>query len=406
MSNVISVTGSGFSSVAFPFAVLRIGGSASDLGYVATAALVPLIACLLLGGVVGDRLPRYRVIAGANTVQAAVQGTAALLLLTGQARVWELIVLAALGGLAFGFYLPAASGLLPQTVSPAERPRANAIDRAGMNAATICGAALGGLVAGTAGPGWGLAADALSFAVAGALRTGVRFPSPGTSGEVLAGSSQSGFSQSQAGPAARRTRMIADLADGWREFTSRRWLWTSVVQFSVVCAVSAALTEVLGPLVAHTSLGGASAWGLTVAVFAIGAVGGSLAMARFRPRRILAAAMLAVPPFALLLFALAVPFPLPVVLITAAIAGISVEAYTVNWTTALQQEIPPGAMSRVSSYNSLGRYALNPVGIMVAGPLVAAFGPRTVLAGGGLLVIVLPFVVLLSPDVRHMRRAA
>jgi MFS family permease len=200
--------------------------------------------------------------------------------------------------------------------------------------------------------------------------------------------------------------MIAELAAGWREFTSHRWLWTSVAQFSIVCAVSAALSEVLGPLVAHASLGGASGWGLVLAVYALGAVGGSLAMIRFRPRRILIAAMLAVPFFALLPLALAVPLPLPAVLVTAGIAGVSVEAYTVNWMTALQQEIPPGAMSRVSSYNSLGRYALGPAGILVAGPLAAALGTRDVLAAGGLLVIALPLLILLSPGVRSMRRAA
>jgi hypothetical protein len=399
-SSVISVTGSGFSSVALPFAVLRIGGSASDLGYVAAAGVLPLIVCLLLGGVVADRLPRHRIIAGGNAVQTLGQGTAALLLLTGQARIWELVLLAAAGGLASGFYLPAASGLLPQTVTPGERPRANAISRAGMNTASICGTALGGLAAGAAGPGWGLAADALSFAVAGVLLAGMRFPVPDTP-EAHAGSAGA-----PAGPDARRAGMIAELAAGWREFTSHRWLWTSVAQFSIVCAVSAALSEVLGPLVAHASLGGASGWGLVLAVYALGAVGGSLAMIRFRPRRILIAAMLAVPFFALLPLALAVPLPLPAVLVTAGIAGVSVEAYTVNWMTALQQEIPPGAMSRVSSYNSLGRYALGPAGILVAGPLAAALGTRDVLAAGGLLVIALPLLILLSPGVRSMRRAA
>ncbi|HVT70418.1 MAG TPA: MFS transporter, partial [Trebonia sp.] len=207
-------------------------------------------------------------------------------------------------------------------------------------------------------------------------------------------------------PDARPAGIIAELAAGWREFTSRRWLWTSVAQFSIVCAVSAALSEVLGPLVAHASLGGASGWGLVLAVYALGAVGGSLAMIRFRPRRILVAAMLAVPFFALLPLALAVPLPLPVVLVTAGVAGVSVEAYTVNWMTALQQEIPSGAMSRVCSYNSLGRCALGPAGILVAGPLAAALGTRDVLAGGGLLVIALPLLILLSPGVRCMRRAA
>jgi MFS family permease len=174
--NVISVAGAAVSFVALPFAVLKIGGSASDVGYVATAKLVPLIVFLLLGGVVADRLPRHKVMAAANVLQALAQGTSAILVLTGQARVWQLVILAAAGGVGLGFYYPAAQGLLPQTVPPEQRPRANALDQTGQGAASIAGAAVGGLLIGLAGPGWGLAVDAATFAVAAALRIGMHRP--------------------------------------------------------------------------------------------------------------------------------------------------------------------------------------------------------------------------------------
>jgi MFS family permease len=76
-SEVISVAGTAVAVVAIPFAVLAIGGSASDVGYVATGALVPMIACLLAGGVVADRLPRHQVIVAANAAQALSQGASA-----------------------------------------------------------------------------------------------------------------------------------------------------------------------------------------------------------------------------------------------------------------------------------------------------------------------------------------
>src|SRR5580704_10826359 len=66
--DVISAGGTAVATVALPFAVLRIGGSASDVGYVAAAYLVPLIGFLLLGGVVGDRLPRHQVMVAANAL--------------------------------------------------------------------------------------------------------------------------------------------------------------------------------------------------------------------------------------------------------------------------------------------------------------------------------------------------
>lgn len=381
--DVISVAGSAVSLVVLPFAVLGIGGSAADVGLVATAKLIPLASALLLGGVVADRLPRHQVIVSADVVQALTQGGAAALVLTAHARVWQLAALAAAGGLAFGFYYPAAQGLLPQTVPADQRQQANAIDRTGRNAAKIGGSALGGLLAGLAGPGWGLAADAASFAIAAALRTGMRFP---------------------AMPPVQPSGMLHDLREGWQEFTSRRWLWINAVQFAFVVAVSAAMADVLGPLVAGSRLGGPRSWGFIVAAYSAGALAGGAAMIRFHPQRMLLAAVASVPAFAILLFALAVPLAVPLDAAAAFLAGVSVEAFTVNWVTTLQQEIPPAKLSRVFSCNALGNYVLTPAATAIAGPLAATFGTSAVLAAGGALVFLLPGLVLLLPEVRQLRR--
>lgn len=85
----------------------------------------------------------------------------------------------------------------------------------------------------------------------------------------------------------------------------------------------------------------------------------------------------------------------------------AMEVLSVSWATTLQQEIPPEKLSRVSSYDALGNYALTPVGTAIAGPLASAFGTPAVLAAGGALVVILPvlvLLVLLVPEVRHMRR--
>ncbi len=167
--DVISGTGSAVATVAIPFSVLAIGGTASDVGWVATAALIPMIVFPMIGGVAGDRFPRHKVMMVANIMQAAAQAGASVLVLTGQARVWELMVAAALRGMGLGLYYPASQGLLPRTVPEADRAQANAIARTGRNGAGIGGAALGGILVGLAGSGCGLAVDATSFAIAAAL---------------------------------------------------------------------------------------------------------------------------------------------------------------------------------------------------------------------------------------------
>ena len=383
--DVISAIGTAVATVALPFAVLRIGGSASDVGYVAAAYLVPLIGFLLLGGVVADRLPRHQVMVAANALQALAQAASAALLLTGHARVWELAALAALRGVGTGFYFPASEGLLPHTVPADQRAPANALDRIGRNSGQIGGAALGGLLVGLAGPGWGLAADAVSFAVAGALRAGMRFP---------------------ALPQTPRTGLVHELREGWRDFISRRWLWAIVAQFAFVVAVLAGTQSVLGPLVADAHLGGARSWGLILAAEGVGAVAGGFIMIRYRPRRMLLAASLAVPADCVFLLALAVPLSVPVIAAAAFLTGVCVEVFSVNWATAMQQEIPPAMLSRLSSYDALGSFALAPVGTVVAGPLASSFGTGPVLLAGAVLVAALTGAVLLVPEVRQLQRQA
>ena len=381
--DVISMAGSSVAIVATPFAVLAIGGSATDVGFVATASTLTLVAFLLLGGVVADRLPRHQVMLAANLLQALTQAASAALVLTGHAQVWELIALSAGRGVGMGFYFPAAAGLLPQTVPADQRAQASAMDRIGRNGAVIGGSALGGLLVSAAGPGWGLAVDAVSFAVAGALRTGMRFP---------------------ALPPPAAGGMLHDMRVGWRDFISRRWLWVIVLEFACVVAVSTATTSVLGPLVADAHYDGARSWGAILAAYAIGAVLGGMVMLRFRPRRMLVAASLAVPAFSVFLFTLAVPLAVPWVAAASLLAGGCLEVFSVNWATTMMQEIPPGMLSRLAAYDLLGSFALAPVGTAVAGPVADAFGTSAVLTVGGILIVLLTVAVLSVPEVRHLRR--
>ena len=91
--DVISMTGTAMAQVAIPFAVLRSGGSASDVGFVIAAALIATTVFLLFGGVLADRLPRLRVMLAANVVQSLAQAGFAALVLTGHAQVWQMMLL-------------------------------------------------------------------------------------------------------------------------------------------------------------------------------------------------------------------------------------------------------------------------------------------------------------------------
>jgi hypothetical protein len=48
--------------------------------------------------------------------------------------------------------------------------------------------------------------------------------------------------------------------------------------------------------------------------------------------------------------------------------GICADVFEVLWMTALQEYIPGGKLSRVTSYDALGSFVLGPLGLLAAGP--------------------------------------
>ncbi|WP_156724545.1 MFS transporter [Streptomyces apocyni] len=381
---VVTNLGSHGALIAAAFAVLEAGGSGGDVGLVAMARTLPLVLFLLIGGAVADRLPRHRVMVAANALNCVSQAAFAVLVLSGEPRLWQMMLLTGLGGMGQAFFNPAAEGMLLSTVTGEQASRAFAVFRMAVQGAAIGGAALGGAMIAAIGPGWVLAVDAAAFAVAAVLRAFLDV---------------SGIPRRLPGGG-----MLADLREGWREFVGRAWLWSIVAQFSVVVAVVGAAEAVYGPLVARDSLGGAGPWGLALAAFGAGTVGGALLMMRWKPRRLLLIGTLCVFPLALPSAALAVPVPAGVLATVMFVSGVAIEVFSVSWMTALHQEIPEEMFSRVSAYDFFGSLAMVPLATALAGPAESAFGRAPALWGCSVLVVVVTVAVLFVPDVRNLTR--
>lgn len=168
---VVTNLGGNGALIAAAFAVLDTGGDAGDVGLVAAARTLPLVLFLLIGGAVADRLPRHRVMVAANALNCLSQAAFAVLVLAGEPRLWQMMLLTALGGTGQAFFNPAAEGMLMSSVRGEQAGRAFAVFRMAMQSAAVGGAALGGALVAVIGPGWVLAVDAAAFAVAGGLRS-------------------------------------------------------------------------------------------------------------------------------------------------------------------------------------------------------------------------------------------
>jgi MFS family permease len=380
----ISMAGGAMAPVALAFAVLNtLHGSATDLGLVLTVRQVPVVLLLLLGGLLADRLPRHHVMVASNLVSGASQAVTATLLLMGHAKLWHLAALAAVNGASSAFFFPASTGVIPQTVPASMLQQANATLRLSLNATNIGGYAVGGILVAATSPGWAIAADAVAYGLAALAIGAMNLPR----GLRIEGST-----------------MLHELRVGWRDFWSRTWLWAIVVQFGFVLAFENAAVMVLGPTVAKQHLGGPAAWGAILTATSLGLVASGLVMLRWRPRRILLTATLSVFLFVLPLVALAGPAPLLVVIAASFVTGMAYEVFGVLWDTAMQQEIPQDRLSRVSSYDALGSFALTPLALAALGPIASVFGTRRTLLACAVLTIAATAPVLLSRDVRTLER--
>ena len=361
-----SAVGDSLIPLAIAFAVLHLGGSATGIGLVLAAFSLPRVLLILVGGVWADRLPRQLVMLSSDVVRGGVEVVFAVLLLTGGAQLWHLVVGAAVIGAASAFFFPASTGLIPQTLSAERLQQGNALMSVSRSASFIIGPSISGLLVATIGPGWVFAVDAGTFAISAASLLALRLPShaEGSGGESF----------------------LAALAGGWREVVSRRWLLASIITFGF-SNVAMAPFFVLGPVIAQERLGGPAAWGLIVTALGIGGLVGAVVALRWKPRHPLAAAFALGTAFSLPMFALAPPLVLPVIMVAAATQSALVDLTNAWWYTVMQEHVPSDALSRVSSYDWLASIVFQPIGFSVAGPIAILIGAPATLIGAAILSI-------------------
>jgi MFS family permease len=385
-ARLVSAFGSSMMFVALPFAVIELVGSENPrpVGYVIASATTAQLVFQLFGGALADRGSRQRMMVLADTLATVSQGAMALLLFTGSATVPALMALAAVKGVAFALHWPASVGLVPLVVERDQLQAANSLLSVANSTAMGLGAAVGGIIAATVGAGWAIGADALTFAVSAALIAGLN-------------------PHAQTREAA--TSLLSGIREGWREFTSHRWLWAIVAQFSLLVMGFQATYAVIGPIVADRSMGGPADWGFVAAGFGVGLLCGGLLAMRLQPSRPMLVGVVCCLLLALLPYLLIAPAPVAVVAFGGFLAGVGIEVFGVFWNTALHTHVAPEAISRVSAYDVVGSMALAPIGEALAGPLVASFGAPSTLQVATLLVIVPTLLVLFVPEVRNLRGA-
>lgn len=382
----LSVIGDRITPVALAFAVLELG-SATDLGIIFAAGALPFALFAVAGGVLADRVGRREVMLVSDVVRAIVQAFTASILLTGIAEVWMLIVLSATYGMGSALFSPALNGLIPQTVGPRDLQSANALLALTRSAANVVGPAVAGVVVALVGSGEAIALDAATFVVSALCLVRMRVR------PVPAGAAQDAHDG-----------FLAQLRAGWYEVRSRTWLRRGLVAMSSYHVFVLPSVFVLGPLLADTQLDGASSWAIIVAAFGLGTIVGNAAALRFSIRRPILVAALALVVASLQAAIIGSGLGTWGIAGLEAVAGVGVALFFTLWDLSLQEQVPPQAVARVSSYDFAVSLGLMPLGLAVAAPIADAIGLQRTLWGMSALGVTSALVWLAAPSVRRLER--
>lgn len=383
-SRLVNTLGQMMANIALAFAVLDIEDSPTALGQVLAAHTVPMVVLLLWGGVISDRLPRTVVLQVSNVASALTQGLIALLVVTGVAELWMMVVLAAVHGSVSAISFPAMASMVPQLVPRSQLQPANALLSLTRNGLMVIGPSVGALLVVTIGPGWALAVDAATWLAAALLLLPVRVPARERRGA---------------------TGTVSELREGWRFFRSTTWLWVVVVAFGALNMIHVGTMQTLGPAVAEDAAGvGRQGWGYVLSAEALGLLTMTLVLLRVRLERPLLLGMAAISLAGVPMVVLGVEPVLVALVVAAFVGGAGIEVFSMGWNLAMQENIDDEMLSRAYSYDALGSYVAMPIGQLAWGPLAVGFGAGPVLVASGVAYAVICGLVLLSRSVRDLPR--
>ncbi len=366
-------------------AVLALGASAAQTGYLQTAQTLPFLLLSLPAGVLADRVSRRTLMTAAESARAAsLLGLLALLWAGGLNLGW-LAALGFLGAVGTVAYNVAAPALVPRLVAPAELASANRWLELARSAAFSAGPAAGGALVGWMGA-------PIAYALATAL-------------SLLAALLLAGLPRDVPGPRPRR-RVMSELREG-AAFVAAHPLLRPVLITAVFFNTAWFVLQAVYVAYAIERLGlSAAGVGITLGIYGAGMVAGAL-LAPWLARRLSFGAMIGAGPLTalaasgILLATLAQPSGA-----WAAAGFFLFGAGPILWTittTTLRQAVTPNALlGRVSAVILTATFGARPVGALIGAALAARVGVEACLwvSTAGFAV---QFAVLFSSPVLRLR---
>jgi MFS family permease len=363
---LISLVGTWMQNTAQGWLVYQLTGSKMLLGVVAAVGSTPLMLFSVVGGSVADRHSKQRIVLCTQTCMMFFALSFAVLVWSRAIRIWEILLLAALGGLALAFDMPARQAFMVEMTSRGDLMNAISLNSSLVNGARVLGPAVAGLVMAQVGIAMCFFLNGLSFlaVIAGlCLMRLPRFVAP-----------------------KRVSSAWVHVAEGFVYVWQNRRMRTILILFAVV-GVFGWSYSVLMPAFARDILKvGQSRYGMLLSANGLGALAGALTVAsvgRRANRRLLVLGGLCV--FSAMLLLLAWVENYYLALLVLAVAGWGMLLFFSTTNTLLQTAASDQMRGRVMGIWTLVFGGTTPLGGLEAGTVSHYLGVRwAVTLGAGI----------------------
>ena len=366
----ISFVGDFVSTVALVVLIVQITDSATAVGGVLVARLLPTLASPLVG-VLADRLDRRAILVASDLARAVL-----ILGVIFTRDIIVLYVLVFLMGLARTFFNPTVRAAFPSVVGGGDLTRANALISGTFSVSITVGPALGGLLVATVGVNAAFILDAATYLVSAAFLYRIPFPRPQGSEE------NEGF--------------MGELRAGFGYLAGAHVPLAIVVgSFLTILAINTTIpAEVF--LAKETFDAGNAGYGLLVSLWGGGTVLGSILMAVLGDRfRLMPFYFLSIFVGGLALVGTGLAPVFALALGALVIEGVCTGIDNVSTDTILQNRVPDAFLGRVFSVRFLTYSAGEALAYFAGGLIVDSFGPRLTYLFAGIAAIAAGLAVLL-----------
>ena len=370
-----SSVGTWMQIVAQGWLIYRLSHSSRLLALDQFLAGIPIFLFSIIGGVVADRTERRKILLVSQYIQMASAATLTVLVAFGLSRVWPILCLSFLSGLAQAFGGPAYLSLIPTLVDREDMPNAIALNSIQFNLAVTVGPALGGITLARLGEKWCFGLNAISF---------------------LAPIITLSIISAQSVPDATKESMFESLLQGMKFIWHQAAMVALIVLAFAMTFLSMPMRTYIPVFVKDIFHRGPETYGTLLSLMGVGSICGSLAVASVgnMPKKgRFALTMLMVMGAGIAGFSLSTLLPFSYAMLL--VVGASMMAVFATVTSLVQLIVTNEMRGRVMSvYNFAFRGGM-PIGNLVSGWLVTIYTTPVVLAVNGFLLILVALYFLL-----------